>query len=286
MLAARRIETTDSERRRKTAKFMARLLNTLSWIIGLIAATVVFVLLLIVPPGFTVGEWALALIGTMVVGGLLLIVINRYKKRFLEKAGCGIRALSYCGATVEANTAVFTLPDRKVVVDTVWVSGAIASKYADRLSGAACTRVRVEHRGELPCVLQLPLQERKPATYVDKDVYNKWIKSQPRKQFLLIPKKVEIDGQEVAVALPSEMVPKVAERARRIFDVPKLASLKGVVTIEPEQVVWLRPGDMLPQELLENAVNIMAEVAHRIEVEYVVFSLGGWKKSSKEEVYA
>ena len=286
MVAARRIETIDSERRRKIAKFMARLLNTLSWIIGLIAATVVFVLLLIVPPGFTVGEWALALIGTMFVGGLLLIVIDRYKKRFLEKAGCGIRALSYSGATVEANTAVFTFPDRKVVVDTIWASGRITSKYADRPSGAVCTRVRVEHRGELPCVLQLPLHERKPATYVDKDIYTRWIKSQPQIQFLLIPKKVEIDGQEIATALPNEMVLKVAEKARRIFDVPNLAAVKGVITIEPEQVLWLRQGDMLPYEILENAVNIMTEVAHRIEVEYVIFNLGGWKKSSKEKVYA
>jgi len=73
--------------------------------------------------------------------------------------------------------------------------------------------------------------------------------------------------------LSDEIIPKVAERAQRILDVPNVSALKGVIIIEPDQVLWLRRKDLLPQELLENSVNMLVDIAHRIEKEYLTVSL-------------
>lgn len=286
MLTARRIETIASANRRRTAKFIANLLRALSWMITVITATMLFVLLVIVPPGLTVWAWALALAGTGVVGGLLLVVIEKYERIYLEKAGHGIRILADSGAKVEANTAVFDLPDRRAVVDTVRMSGLVPGGYAGRLAGVAYTRIRIEHRGNVPFVIQLPLRNGKQISFFNKDVYTQWRKDSGQKHFLFIPERVESNGHQIPTILPDEFIPKVTERVERILDVPDLTELKGVITVEPDQVLWLRRGDLLPQELLEKAVNVLADLAHRIEIEYSVFSLRSWGKSPEEKVYA
>ena len=174
MLARQHIQTIGQERQRRIAKFVSRLFGTLSWITAIVTATVLFILLSVVPWGLNVWTWALALVGTVVVGGLLIVLTEKYERKFLEKAGYGIKTLENSGARVEDNTAVFALPDRKVVADAVISFGPIPSKYVRRIAGAAYTRIRVEHRGKIPCVIQLSLRSRKHISFFDKDIYTQW----------------------------------------------------------------------------------------------------------------
>lgn len=267
MIAARHVRNTDLEKQRRTAKFFARLLGTLSWIIVIVTVTVFFILLML-PPGPNTWSWALALIGTGIAGGVLIFLTDKYQRRILEKARYGIKSLGNSGAEIEANTAVFTLPDRRVVADVVRTTGFIPGDFTGPIAEAAYTRIRVEHKGKLAYIIQLPLQAGKRISFLDKDIYIEWRREYGRNYFQPIPQKVQIQGREVPSAFPDEITPTAAERAERILDLPQILVLQGLITIEPDQVLWVRRKDLLPQEFLENAVNMLVGIAQRIDTRY------------------
>ncbi len=271
MVATPRIQTMDSDRQKKTAKIIARLLSTLSWIIAIVAA-IVLIVLLMTPMLLPIWAWALALVFTVVAGGLLFVLAERYERRYLEKAGYGIKTLENVGAQIDGNVAILTLRDRKVVADIIKTTELQPSGYTQHLTGVTYTRISAEHKGKIPCVIQASLHGKKRTSFLDKDVYLAWIREHPRSQFQLMPEKVYLNGSEVASTLPEESIPRVAERAERILDDPNMTTLKGFITIEPGRVWWLRRKDLLPHELLESAVNVLVDVAQRTEKEYGLLS--------------
>ena len=244
----------------------------MSWIIALIVATVL-ILLLTLSTAIVFWSWILVLLSVVIIGGSLIALTEKYERKYLEKAGYGIKVLAKSGAKVEGNRAVLTLPDREVVANVVRTSRFTPGGHSLHFTDVTYTQIRVEHRGKIPCIIQLPVNKIKRISFFDKDVYMEWKNQYAQSQFQLMPEKVKINGREVLSALPDEATPKIAEQAERILNDPNLAELEGLITIEPDQVWWSRRKDLLPQELLEKAVRVLVGVAEKVEREYSLWVL-------------
>ena len=276
MLLTPHTQTMNSDRQSKTARLIARLFGTLSWIIAFIMAVILFSLLLL-PWALPTWAWALTMVFTIIVGGFLIFLTEKYERKYLEKAGYGIKSLEKSGATTEGNLATITLRDRKVIADIIKTTELSTGSYTRRPAGVTYTRISVEHKGNIPCVTQVSLEGKKRINLLDKDIYLQWKKEYPRRQFSLMPRKVYLNDREVPGVLPEETIITIAERVERVVNDPGMTILKGFITIEPGWVWWLRRKDLLPQELLQNAVNILVDIARNIEKEY---------QPLKGEVYA
>ena len=175
MLATHHIQTIDSDRQRKIAKTIAGLLGTLSWIIAIIMAIVLFTIM-IVPWVLPIWASVLTPVFTIIIGGFLIFLTEKYKRRYLEKAGYGIRTLEKLGAKTEGNVATLTLRNRKVVTDIIKTAELAPGGYTQHLVSAAYTRISVEHRGNMPCVIQASLEGKKSINLLDKEIYLQWKK--------------------------------------------------------------------------------------------------------------
>ena len=195
-------------------------------------------------------------------------------KRSDEKKGFGIKSLESLGAKLEgpsedsifrtSDKAISTSEDRNVTVDVLEVSSD------SPLESEGYTRIRVEHKGKILCVVQIRNSARRRIHFFDKDVYMEWRreiskKLQPYEPPLKVPKKVTIHGHKTSTALPEETVPTAEQWVQNMFDDPDATVIRGTIRIEPEQVIWWTQGNMLPQELLEDATDVLVSLANKLE---------------------
>lgn len=253
-------------RGRTIARHKAKLLGILQLTLAIIALPVAILLVVLFARIFEAAWLAHAIFwGTLLFAiWMIFHILEKYKKKYLTKAGYGIKALEEMGAEVKLypdNTAraILTLRDRKVFTN-ISIKREKEEKIlgiipTDFFSAFFYTRICVDHRGKIPCVVHgLALGEKR---FYDKDAYLEWIRVHGQDE--KIPKKAEVS---------KELVRKVSEWVKPILDDMNVAALGGVIRIEPNQVLWWRKGGWLPQELLEKAVNLLVGVAEKIETQH------------------
>ncbi len=215
---------------------------------------------------FELPEWAkwltfaMVIVGGTALGFFLLHLALAYREAYHEKAGDGLRALE--GTIKEA--------DRTIRADIFEVT----DDFQTALSGSPMsggyrevhvpwTRIRVSHRGKIPCVVEVVNGNIKRMRFFDKDAYMEWRNQQ--KDHRKVPKKVKIWGRKVATAYPSKMIPSVLHESERIFDEYYMAKVKGIIRIEPDQVVFMQMGDPLEGENLKMVTYLLSRLATNTE---------------------
>lgn len=253
------IETLDPET--IIAKRKARQLHILEWILIIALCIVPFVLM------YHRGISYWAVVGSMSGLAAGAGIASNFRQRWLKKAGHGVKALEKAGAKVEgvSDMAVFELPDRKVTVDEFEIMESGGGYPSSVTYTVPHTRIRVEHKGRIPCVIQVEAKRREHPKFFDKDVYMEWSRTHPDEP---IPSKVKIYGRKVPTALSKESVPTATEWAKRILDDPNIAALKGPMWIDSDQILWVRREGTLPREFLEKAVKVLVSIAEKIEKQY------------------
>jgi len=206
------------------------------------------------------------LITAAICTGLAIYCTRRMGRITARQKISSIRALEEAGTNqVSTGQAMLTLPDRNVTVDEFTTIQNLG-QYGQ--TSVPHTRIRVEHKGRIPCVIQVKAKRREQMKFFDKDVYMEWRNELGRDRSERgepIPKKVKIYGRKVHTALPKESIPTATEWARFIFDDPNIAILEGFITIEPDQILWVRREGLLPRDFLEEAVKLLACIAENIE---------------------
>ena len=123
------------------------------------------------------------------------------------------------------------------------------------------TRIRVRHTGKVPCVMEVVKGNTRKIRFFDKNAYMGWKKKQ--KELHKVPKKVKIEGQKVPTAYRKEMISLVWDKAEPIFDDENIAEVKGIIRIEPRQVLFLEKGDLLDGEYLTMVGNLIFRLAEK-----------------------
>ena len=212
------------------------------------------------------------LIGAIAASFTVLLVLSRLRSRRIEarERSNGIKALEKSGAILEpSGEAILYTKDRKLTVGEFNWTNPLGSGGA--FSYDDCTRISVEHGGRIPCVIQLETEFMEYAKFFDKGAYEEWVGGKVWNLIesgKFIPKEVKIHGRKVATALPKNNIPQAKAWTNRILDDPNIAALKGYIIIEPTQILWWRKGHLLHHELLENAAQILATIAEKIEKEH------------------
>lgn len=186
------------------------------------------------------------------------VCIKRLREECLEKAGYGIKALERWGASIETGpttsgdrpiAATFTSAGKKAIVDIIDVWEWMDYSYRE-----PHTRIRVEHAGEIPCVVEVRNGRMDHTSLFDKHAY-------------MEGKKRDLDPRDVSIE--SEINENVvAEWIRHVFDNQSILELKGILRIEPEQVYFLEQGKLLDGEYLRDAANVLISLAEKIEKGY------------------
>jgi len=214
----------------------------------------------------------------LVVSGLAIAVglgLWAFAEERRRRPQLGIKSLKRSGARLEtpsedngfatSSKAIFTFPDRNVTVDVVEEARSTGEKVP-------YTRIRVEHGGRMPCVMQMRNFVKRQIEFFEKDVYIEWIEEigkepQPYEPPLKVPKRVPIHGRRVSTALAKDTFPTAEQWARDILSDPNVAMIQGTIRIEPSQVLWWRKGSMLPRQWLEDAIDGLVRLARKLESE-------------------
>ena len=164
-----------------------------------------------------------------------------------------------------SSKAILTYPDRSVAVDVVEEVRSTGEKVP-------YTRIRVEYRGRIPCIIQMRNLAKRQINFFKKDVYIEWTKEickepQPFEPPLKVPKTVTIHGRRVSTAPAKTTVPKAEQWVQDILGDPNVARIQGIVRIEPTQILWWRRGSMLPRQWLEDAIDGLVHLARISESE-------------------
>jgi hypothetical protein len=210
------------------------------------------------------------LIPAAICTGLAIYCHWRRRRLVAELETGSIKALEKAGAKLGlSGEAAFTLPDRKVTVDEFTITKTSYDQYGGVYSfNYPHTRIRVEHRGRIPCVIQVKAKHRELVRFFDRDVYMEWRREYGGQPSESIPQKVKIYGRKVSTALPKESVLSAMEWAKRILDDPNIAALGGSIRIESDQILWVRREGTLPREFLEQTVKVLVSIAEKIEKQY------------------
>lgn len=249
-----RMTKEDAEREREHLK--AQIFSALEWII-----------LILLLGGFAFNDDIRNITGwtetELLFFGLIIYIfsigcIKGLKVGYLEKAGYGIKALERWGARIETGptttgdrpiAATFTSEGKKAIVDIIDVWEWMDYYYCE-----PHTRIRVEHAGEIPCVVEVPHGRMDHISFFDKHAY-------------MEGKKRDLDPRDVSIESKiNENV--VAEWIRHVFDNQSISELKGILRIEPEQVYFLKQGELLDGEYLKDAANVLISLAEKIEKGY------------------
>lgn len=194
----------------------------------------------------------------IIIFGFSIECIRGSRKKCLEKAGYGIKALERWGARIETGlttsgdrpiAATFTSAGKKAIVDIIDVW-----EWMDYWYSEPHTRIRVEHADEIPCVAEVPHGRMDHIRFFDKHVYMEGNK-----------RDLDIRNASIESKINENVV---AEWIRFVFDNQNLSELKGILRIEPEQVCFLERGELLDGEYLKDAANVLISLAEKIENGY------------------
>lgn len=252
----------------------AQLFSVLEIVIMFLMVGIVLCLLadIINIPGWA--KWTLYVL-VLLIYLISISYISALREEFLEKSGYGIKTLERWGARVETDPtttggkytiATLTSAGRKVIVDIIehkerTICGSTYIAYT-----RIYTRIRVEHTGKIPCVVEVLKGKINHIRFFDKYAYTEW--KRRKWDHRNVPKKVKINGNKVRTAAPKHIVLMVTEWARHVFNDQNIAKLNGILRIEPEQVYFLQEGFLLEGEYLKNSVDSLVNLAEKIEKEY------------------
>ena len=248
---------------------------------GVVVALVI-ALGIIFPPYSSIGWLFLYLLIAYAGTVLAFHYCEEMKRKILKQKGYGTKSLKDLGATItsyissvshkEQSVAALIVANRDVMVDVVEYKTLHGHEEGTRSVYHPFTRIRVRHKGNPTCVVEIMYSGGKE--FFGKDAYKEWMIQDPHEVYVpskvVKPRKLGIfivPGEKIPTKCPEEQIPFVRDRTRYMFDDERTTSLikKGILRIEPEDVAFIQKGDTFDGEYLMEVINTLIGIAEKVE---------------------